>query len=93
MKGSILLLFVCVAALAAAARADTGEQPKELVRKVQEYTQKATAMVKHAFTTLQESEVAQQARRWLSDNAELAKQQLAWMKQQLAELWKRTPAA
>ncbi|NXP80043.1 APOC3 protein, partial [Ramphastos sulfuratus] len=93
MKGSILLLLACAAVLAATARADTSEQPEALVRKVQEYAQKASAMVKGAFNTLQESEMVQQARRWLSDNAELAKQQLARLKQQLAELWKRTPAA
>lgn len=32
-------------------------------------------------------------RQWLSDNAELAKQRLAWLKEQLAELLKKTPAS
>ncbi|NXG42603.1 APOC3 protein, partial [Psilopogon haemacephalus] len=93
MKGSILLLLACTAVLAATARADTGEQPEALVKKVQEYAQKASAMIKGAFNTLQESEVAQQARRWLADNADLAKQHLARLKQHLAELWKPAPAA
>lgn len=110
------------------AGADTSEQPETLVKKVQEYAQKASAMVKGAFNTLQESDVAQQARcpphsssawaptlatllparepggcpvlsppspgrRWLENNADLAKKQLARLKQQLAELWKPTPAA
>ncbi|NXG57964.1 APOC3 protein, partial [Hemiprocne comata] len=74
------------------AGADTPEEPEALVRKVQEYTQKATAMAKDVFNTLRESEAVQQARRWLSDTGELAKQRLARLKEQLSELWKR-PAA
>ncbi|KAM7082827.1 apolipoprotein C-III [Ciconia maguari] len=93
MKASLLLVLVCVAVLAAGARADAPGEPEALVRKVQEFAQKATAMAKTAFGTVQESEVAQQARRWLADNAELVKRQLAWLKEQLAELWTRTPAA
>ncbi|NXD86619.1 APOC3 protein, partial [Halcyon senegalensis] len=88
MKASILLLLACAAVLAAGARADAPGEPEALVRKVQEYAQK----VKSAFSSLQESEAAQQARRWLSDNTDLVKQRLAWLKEQLAELWKRTPA-
>ncbi|KAF1663716.1 Apolipoprotein C-III, partial [Aptenodytes patagonicus] len=93
MKVSLLLVLVCTAVLAAGARADAPGEPEALVRKVQEYAQKATAMAKTAFSMVQESEVAQQARRWLADNADLAKQRLAWLKEQLAELWKRMPAA
>ncbi|NXY81866.1 APOC3 protein, partial [Alcedo cyanopectus] len=92
MKTSILLLLACAAVLAAGARADTPGEPDELLRKVQEYAQKVSAKVKSAFSSLQESEAAQQARRWLSDRADLAKQRLVWLKEQLAELWKRTPA-
>lgn len=32
-------------------------------------------------------------RQWLSDSAELAKQRLVWLKEQLAELWKKTPTS
>ncbi|XP_075579533.1 apolipoprotein C-III [Pelecanus crispus] len=92
MKASLLLVLGCVAVLAAGARADTAEEP-EVLRKVQEYAQKATAMAKTAFSTLQESEVAQQARQWLVDNADLGKQRLAWLKERLADLWKWTPVA
>ncbi|NXX43329.1 APOC3 protein, partial [Tricholaema leucomelas] len=93
MKGSILFLLACTAVLAATARADTSEQPEAVVKKVQEYAQKASAMVKGAFNTLQESEMTQQARRWLENNADRVKQKLEWVKQQLVELWRRTPAA
>ncbi|XP_072740958.1 apolipoprotein C-III [Ciconia boyciana] len=62
MKASLLLVLVCVAVLAAGARADAPGEPEALVRKVQEFAQKATAMAKTAFGTVQESEVAQQAR-------------------------------
>ncbi|KAM6045118.1 apolipoprotein C-III isoform 2-T2 [Theristicus caerulescens] len=93
MKASLLLALVCVAVLAAGARADAPEEPEALVRKVQEYAQKATAAAKSAFSMVQESEAAQQARQWLTDNAGLVKQRLAWLKEQLAELWKQTPAA
>ncbi|NXT76454.1 APOC3 protein, partial [Zapornia atra] len=93
MKASILLALVCTAVLAAGARAETPREPDALVRKVQEYAQKATDMAKTALSMVQDSEVAQQARRWLSDNADLAKQRLAWLKEQLVELWKKTPAA
>ncbi|NWQ98295.1 APOC3 protein, partial [Burhinus bistriatus] len=92
MKASLLLALVCTAVLAAGARADSPREPETLVRKVQEYAQKATAMAKTAFSMVQESEVAQQARRWLADNADLVKQRLAWLKEQLADLWKPTPA-
>ncbi|XP_019326055.1 PREDICTED: apolipoprotein C-III [Aptenodytes forsteri] len=73
--------------------ADAPGEPEALVRKVQEYAQKATAMAKTAFSVVQESEVAQQARRWLADNTDRAKQRLAWLKEQIAELWKQMPAA
>ncbi|NXG67912.1 APOC3 protein, partial [Baryphthengus martii] len=90
MKASILLLLAFTAVLAVGTRAETPEEPEALVRKVQEYAQKVTAKVKSAFNSLQDSEAAQQARRWLLDHTELAKQRLAWMKEQLAELWKQT---
>ncbi|NXV51133.1 APOC3 protein, partial [Uria aalge] len=92
MKASLLLALVCTAMLAAGARADSPREPETLVRKVQEYAQKATAMAKSAFSMVQESEAAQQARRWLSDKADLAKQRLVWLKEKLAELWKQMPA-
>ncbi|XP_039577966.1 apolipoprotein C-III-like [Passer montanus] len=93
MKVSLLFLLACTAVLALGARADSPEEPKALVQKVQELAQKATAMAKEAFSRVRESEAAQQARQWLSDSAELAKQRLVWLKQQLAELLKKTPPA
>ncbi|NWW19172.1 APOC3 protein, partial [Falcunculus frontatus] len=93
MRASLLLLLACTAVLAVGARAGTPEEPKALVQKVQELAQKATAVAKDAFSRVRESEAAKQARQWLSDNAELAKQRLVWLKEQLAELWKKTPAA
>ncbi|KAM6191093.1 apolipoprotein C-III [Sarcoramphus papa] len=93
MKVSLLLALACMAVLAAGARAEAPGEAEALVRRVQEYAQKATAMAKTAFSTVQESEAAQQARQWLADNANLVKQRLAWLKEQLAELWKRTLAA
>ncbi|XP_030146659.2 apolipoprotein C-III [Taeniopygia guttata] len=93
MKASLLFLLACTAVLALGARAESPEEPKELVQKVQELAQKATAMAKDAFSRVRESEAAKQARQWLSDNAELAKQRLVWLKEQLAELLKKTPAA
>ncbi|XP_049656480.1 apolipoprotein C-III [Accipiter gentilis] len=93
MKASLLLALVCTTVLVAGARADTPGEPETLVRKVQEYAQKATAMAKTAFSMVQESDVAQQARQWLADNADLAKQQLVWLKEQLLEFWKPMPAA
>ncbi|NXK07966.1 APOC3 protein, partial [Herpetotheres cachinnans] len=93
MKASLLFVLICTAVLVAGARADTPKEPETLARKVQEYTQKATAMAKTAFSMVQESEAAQQARRWLADNTDLVKQRLTWLKEQLADLWKRTLAA
>ncbi|RLV93769.1 hypothetical protein DV515_00013373 [Chloebia gouldiae] len=93
MKASLLFLLACTAVLAVGARADSPEEPKALVQKVQELAQKATDMAKDAFSRVRESEAAKQARQWLSDNAELAKQRLAWLKEQLAELLKKTPSA
>ncbi|CAM9818062.1 unnamed protein product [Bubo scandiacus] len=92
MKASLLLVLGCVAVLAAGARAETPGEPEVLLQKVREYAQKATAVAKTALSAVQESEAAQQARRWLADNADLAKQRLAWLKEQLAELWKRRAA-
>ncbi|NXP15807.1 APOC3 protein, partial [Thinocorus orbignyianus] len=91
MKASLLLALVCTAVLAAGARADTPRDPETLVKKVQEYTQKATAMAKSALSMVQESEAAQLARRWLAENADLAKQRLVWLKEKVEELWKQTP--
>ncbi|XP_040390074.1 apolipoprotein C-III [Anas acuta] len=93
MKVSVLLLLVCVAVLAVGARADTPDDTDTVVRKVQEYVKQATDVVKSVFTTVQESEAAQQARKWLSDNADVVKQQLARLKEQLSEFWKLTPGA
>ncbi|KAM4885558.1 apolipoprotein C-III [Sylvia borin] len=92
MKASLLFLLACTAVLAVGARADPAEEPKALVQKVQELAQKATDMAKDALSRVRESEAAQQARQWLSENAELAKQRLAWLKEKLAELLKKTPA-
>ncbi|XP_066059537.1 apolipoprotein C-III [Chamaea fasciata] len=92
MKASLLFLLACTAVLAVGARASTPEEPKALVQKVQELAQKATDMAKDAFSRVRDSEAAQQARQWLSDNAELAKQRLVWLKEKLAELLKKTPA-
>ncbi|XP_038017153.1 apolipoprotein C-III [Motacilla alba alba] len=93
MKAPLLFLLACAAVLAVGARADSPEEPKALAQKVQELAEKATAMAKDAFSRVRESEAAQQARQWLSDNAELAKQRLLWLKEQLAELLKKTPAS
>uniref|UniRef100_A0A8C9MPW4 Uncharacterized protein n=1 Tax=Serinus canaria TaxID=9135 RepID=A0A8C9MPW4_SERCA len=46
----------------ALAGADSPEDPKALVQKVQELAQKVTAMTKDAFSRVRESEAAQQAR-------------------------------
>ncbi|NWQ64623.1 APOC3 protein, partial [Neopipo cinnamomea] len=92
MKASLLLLLACTAVLAVGTGADAPEEPKALVQKVQELAQKASAMAKDAFSRVRESETAQQARQWLADNTELAKQRLVWLKEQLEELWKKTPA-
>ncbi|XP_021231718.1 apolipoprotein C-III-like isoform X2 [Numida meleagris] len=93
MKVSILLLLVCTAILAVGARADAPDKTDEMVKKVQEYVKQAAEAVKTAFTTVNESEAAQQARRWLSDNTDLVKQQLARLREQLVGLWKVTPTA
>ncbi|NXW77573.1 hypothetical protein DUI87_31473 [Hirundo rustica rustica] len=93
MKASLLFLLACTAVLAVGARADAPEEQKALVQKVQELAQKASAMAKDAYSRVRESEAAQQARQWLLDNAELAKQRLVWLKEKLAELWKKTPTA
>ncbi|XP_067166223.1 apolipoprotein C-III [Apteryx mantelli] len=93
MKVSLLLALVCTAILAAGARAEAPGEPAALATKVQEYVQQATEVARSVLATVQESEVAQQARKWLADNAALARQQLAWLKERLSELWKRAPAA
>ncbi|NWH68909.1 APOC3 protein, partial [Geococcyx californianus] len=93
MKASLLFLLACVAVLAVGARAYTPTEPEPLVQKVQEYTQKASAMAKSALGMVRESEAAQHARQWLADNAELAKQRLDWLKEQLQELWQRARTA
>ncbi|KAF4794205.1 apolipoprotein C-III [Turdus rufiventris] len=92
MKVSLLFLLACTAVLALGARADNPEEQKALVQKVQELAQKATAMAKDVYSRARESEALRQARQWLSDNAELAKQRLVWLKEQLAELLKKNPA-
>ncbi|NXC51295.1 APOC3 protein, partial [Penelope pileata] len=93
MKVSILLLLVCTAVLAVGARAEEPDKADVVVKKVQEYVKQAADAVKTALTTVHESEAAQQARKWLSDNADLVKQQLARLREQLAELWKLAPAS
>ncbi|NXL61727.1 APOC3 protein, partial [Chordeiles acutipennis] len=93
MKASLLLALVCTALLAAGARADASEDLEELMGKVQDFAQKAMSKARSAFSSVQESEVAQQARQWLAANANRAKERLAWVKERLAELWKRTPDA
>ncbi|NXG09505.1 APOC3 protein, partial [Sakesphorus luctuosus] len=91
MKVSLLLLLACTAVLAVGTRADMPEEPKALV-KFQELAEKATTMAKDAFTRVRESKAVQQARQWLVDNTQLAKERLVWLKEQLVELLKKTPA-
>uniref|UniRef100_A0A8C6JEK4 Apolipoprotein C-III n=1 Tax=Melopsittacus undulatus TaxID=13146 RepID=A0A8C6JEK4_MELUD len=87
MRVSLLLLLACTAVLAAQASKGAGAGLR-----VQEYAQKASAMAKSALSRVQESEVAQHARQWLLDGAELAKQRLARLKEKLVQLWKGTSA-
>ncbi|NXO85144.1 APOC3 protein, partial [Sitta europaea] len=97
MKASLLLLLACTAVLAVGARADAPEEPTALVQKVQELAQKATAIAKDTYSRVRESEAMQQARQWLPEHAELAKERLVWLKErfkeELKDLWKKTPAA
>ncbi|XP_062450637.1 apolipoprotein C-III [Rhea pennata] len=93
MKVSLLLALVCTAVLAAGARAEAPAEPAALTATVREYVQQAADVARSVLATVQESEAAQQARKWLADNTALARQQLAWLKERLAEVWKRTPAA
>ncbi|NWU90732.1 APOC3 protein, partial [Upupa epops] len=88
MKASLLLLLACAAALAAASREEPPREPQALLKKMQELAQKTSAAVKSAFSSIRESEGAQLARRWLSDNADLAKERLLWLKERVVELWK-----
>uniref|UniRef100_A0A8C3QMV4 Uncharacterized protein n=1 Tax=Cyanoderma ruficeps TaxID=181631 RepID=A0A8C3QMV4_9PASS len=73
----------------ALAGADAPEESKALVQKVQELAEKATGMAKGALSKVQDSEAAQQAR---CPPNPTSPERLLWLREKLAELWKKTPA-
>ncbi|XP_053222283.1 apolipoprotein C-III-like isoform X2 [Podarcis raffonei] len=90
MRRPLPLLFVLLALLAAFAQAQ--DAPKEsLVAKVQVFAQQAIQKTQERFTTLRESEAAQQAREWITNGWANAVQYFGRVKEKIATFLK-TPA-
>nr|XP_034995941.1 apolipoprotein C-III-like isoform X1 [Zootoca vivipara] len=90
MRSPLPLLFVLLALLAVFARAQ--DAPKEsLVAKVQVFAQQAIQKTQERFTTLQESEAAQQAREWIANGWANAVQYFGRVKEKITTFLK-TPA-